>query len=51
MSPYSLYHEDLGGFSDVEMYDQKDAMGFIKCFGLPLKVRQTILGKKSPVKF
>ncbi len=50
-SPYSLYDEDLGGFSDVDFYDQKDATGFIKCLGLPLKMRQTLLGKKSPVKF
>ena len=38
-SPYSLYDMELGGFSDVEMYDQKDATGFIRCLGLPLKTR------------
>ena len=38
-SPYSLYDEELGGFSDVEMYNQQDANGFIRCLGLPLKVR------------
>ena len=50
-SPFSIYDADLGGFSDVEMYDQKDATGFIRCFSLPMKVRNLKLGKKSPVKF
>jgi argininosuccinate synthase len=50
-SPFSLYDADLGGFSDVDFYDQKDATGFIRCFGLPLKTRGMLLGKKSPVKF
>jgi argininosuccinate synthase len=34
----SLYLEDLASFSDTELYDQKDASGFIRCFGLPMKV-------------
>ncbi|MCL2261198.1 MAG: argininosuccinate synthase, partial [Fibromonadales bacterium] len=50
-SPFSLYDPDLGGFSDVDFYDQKDATGFIRCFGLPLKTRGMLLGKKSPVNF
>ena len=50
-SPYSLYDEHLGGFSDVETYDQKDATGFIRCFGLPMKTRALRLGKDSQVKF
>jgi argininosuccinate synthase len=50
-SPNSLYDADLGGFSDVEFYDQKDAIGFIRCFGLPLKMRAALLGSKSTVKF
>jgi argininosuccinate synthase len=50
-SPFSLYDPNLGGFSDVDFYDQKDATGFIRCFGLPLKTRGMLLGKKSPVKF
>jgi argininosuccinate synthase len=37
-SDESLYLEDLASFSDTEMYDQKDATGFIRIFGLPLKV-------------
>ena len=50
-SPYSLYDMELGGFSDVDMYDQKDATGFIRCFGLPLKTRAIILGDKTNVQF
>jgi len=50
-SPFSLYDPDLGGFSDVDFYDQKDAFGFIRCFGLPLKTRGMLLGKKNPVHF
>ncbi|MGA0242127.1 MAG: argininosuccinate synthase [Candidatus Marinamargulisbacteria bacterium] len=34
----SLYMADLASFSDTELYDQKDATGFIRVFGLPLKV-------------
>ena len=48
-SPYSLYDMELGGFSDVEMYDQKDATGFIRCYGLPMKTRALLLGKKTNV--
>ncbi len=35
----SMYLEDLASFTDTPLYDQKDASGFIRCFGLPLKVR------------
>lgn len=38
-SPYSLYDEDIATFSEDEVYNQKDAEGFINLFGLPLKVR------------
>lgn len=34
----SLYIKDLASFTDTNFYDQKDASGFIKVFGLPLKV-------------
>ncbi|MDG5815436.1 argininosuccinate synthase [Chitinispirillales bacterium ANBcel5] len=34
----SLYIEDLASFSNTELYDQMDATGFIKIFGLPMKV-------------
>ncbi|MDH7577483.1 MAG: argininosuccinate synthase [Bacillota bacterium] len=38
-SPYSLYHEGFATFGHFELYDHKDAQGFINLFGLPLKVR------------
>jgi len=37
-SPHSLYVEDLASFSDTELYNQADATGFIKLYGLPLRV-------------
>lgn len=37
-SPNSLYQPDLASFSDSDQYDQKDADGFIRLFGLPMKV-------------
>jgi argininosuccinate synthase len=50
-SPFSLYDDKLGGFTNVDTYDQKDAIGFIRCFGLPLKTRAYKLGKKTNIKF
>ncbi|MBF0431890.1 MAG: argininosuccinate synthase [Fibrobacteria bacterium] len=44
-SPFSLYDPDLGGFANVEMYDQQDANGFIRCLGLPMKTRALLLKK------
>jgi len=38
-SPYSLYNKDFVTFGEDEVYNQKDAEGFINLFGLPLKVR------------
>ncbi len=38
-SPYTLYREDLATFEADEVYNQKDAEGFIKLYGLPLKVQ------------
>jgi len=38
-SPYSLYDEDIASFTTGDLYDHKDAEGFINLFGLPLKVR------------
>lgn len=37
-SSYSLYEEALATFSQDEVYNQADAKGFIRLFGLPLKV-------------
>ncbi|NLP09322.1 argininosuccinate synthase [bacterium] len=41
-SPYSLYREDFATFSEENVYDQKDAKGFINLFGLPLTVRALV---------
>ena len=38
-SPYSLYNESLASFTTGDLYDHRDADGFINLFGLPLKVR------------
>ncbi|MCR5623072.1 MAG: argininosuccinate synthase [Treponema sp.] len=38
-SPYSLYNESIASFATGDLYDHKDADGFITLFGLPLKVR------------
>ena len=38
-SPYSLYSESLASFTTGELYDHKDATGFINLFGLSRKVR------------
>ncbi len=46
-SPYSLYSEEFATFGEDEVYDHKDAEGFINLFGLPLKVRAMILGGKD----
>jgi len=37
-SPYSLYDEEIATFDEDEVYDQKDAEGFINLFGLPVAV-------------
>jgi argininosuccinate synthase len=37
-SPYSLYREDYASFGEEDVYNQKDAEGFIRLFGLPMKV-------------
>jgi argininosuccinate synthase len=37
-SPYSLYREDFATFGEDDVYNQADAEGFIKLFGLPMKV-------------
>lgn len=38
-SKYSLYNESIASFTTGELYDHKDAQGFITLAGLPLKVR------------
>lgn len=38
-SPHSLYREDFATFGQEDVYDQKDAAGFITLFGLQMKVK------------
>ena len=38
-SDFSLYNESIASFTTGELYNHKDAEGFITLFGLPLKVR------------
>ncbi|KAJ0539935.1 putative argininosuccinate synthase [Helianthus annuus] len=38
-SPFSLYREDISSFESGQIYDQADAAGFIKLYGLPMRVR------------
>lgn len=44
-SPYSLYSEEIATFEEDNVYDQKDAEGFINLFGLPLKVNAMMKAK------
>jgi argininosuccinate synthase len=37
-SPYSLYSEAYATFSKDEVYNQADAGGFIRLFGLPVRM-------------
>lgn len=41
-SPYSLYSQDLATFEADQVYDQKDAQGFINLFGLPLVIQARV---------
>lgn len=46
-SPYSLYSEEFVTFGKDEVYNQKDAEGFISLFGLPLKVKALMDQKRN----
>ena len=46
-SPNSLYNMDLSSFTTGDLYDHKDAEGFIKLLGLPLTVR-ALMKKSNP---
>ena len=37
-SDYSLYRQDYASFGEENVYNQKDAEGFIRLFGLPMKI-------------
>lgn len=46
-SPYSLYSESLASFTTGDLYDHKDAEGFINLFGLSTKVRAMLDAKRQ----
>ncbi|MGB9752668.1 MAG: argininosuccinate synthase [Roseiflexus castenholzii] len=41
----SLYNPDIASFTMSDSYNQKDAEGFIKIFGLPVKVQALLEGR------
>ncbi|MDD4189257.1 MAG: argininosuccinate synthase [Eubacteriales bacterium] len=49
-SDYSLYSHELSTFGRDDVYDQKDAGGFINLFGLPLKVKALMDQKNAKKK-
>ncbi|MBN2079228.1 MAG: argininosuccinate synthase [Spirochaetes bacterium] len=44
-SPVTLYEPDIATFDASSLYDQKDASGFLRIYGLPLRV-EALLTKK-----
>ena len=46
-SEESMYLQDLASFTDTDFYDQKDASGFIRLFGLPMKVAGLVERNKN----
>ena len=46
-SPKSLYMKDLASFKMGAEYDPKDATGFIRLFGLQMKVSSIVNKKKK----
>lgn len=38
-SPHSLYRQDISSFESGDIYNQADAAGFIRLYGLPMRVR------------
>jgi len=45
-SPVTLYEPDIATFDESELYDQKDATGFINVFGLPGKIETLLKNKR-----
>ncbi|MDW8396248.1 MAG: argininosuccinate synthase [Anaerolineae bacterium] len=44
---YSLYREDLATFNNDEAYDQRSADGFIRLFGLPMRVKAQLDARRA----
>lgn len=41
-SDFTLYHKDYASFGEESVYNQKDAEGFIRLFGLPMKIEALV---------
>lgn len=48
-SAYSLYSEAFATFGKDEVYNQKDAEGFINLFGLPIKVKALLDAERNQI--
>ncbi|MFZ5969646.1 MAG: argininosuccinate synthase [Bacillota bacterium] len=46
-SPYSLYNEEFVTFGEDDVYNQKDAEGFINLFALPITIRSLMKQKHA----
>ncbi len=46
-SPYSLYSEAFATFEEDEIYNQKDAEGFINLYSLPVVIRAKMMSEKN----
>jgi argininosuccinate synthase len=46
-SPVTLYDPDIATFDESDLYDQKDASGFLNIFGLPTRVEALIEKKRK----
>lgn len=46
-SENSQYLEDLASFTNSDFYDQKDAAGFLRIYGLPLKVNGMVRNRRG----
>ena len=49
-SPYSMYSEAMATFEEEEVYNQKDAEGFINLFGLQLKIFNQVRNRTTEKK-
>lgn len=45
----ALYDKDISSFGFSELYNHKDAEGFIKLFGLPVKIKSMMANKQKDV--
>lgn len=41
-SPHSLYRQDISSFERGQIYDETDATGFSRLYGLPMRVRSML---------